>query len=55
MTNLDVLHPGHGTTDPSSLVHYLTEPVHVIMLATAAATVALLGHAAWRALVRKKR
>lgn len=22
-------HPGHGTTEPQSWVHYLTEPVHI--------------------------
>jgi hypothetical protein len=32
-------HPGHGTTDPSSWQHYLTEPVHVATLATAMALV----------------
>ena len=31
-------HPGHGTTDPESWRHYLTEPVHVL---TALAIVAL--------------
>jgi hypothetical protein len=29
-------HPGHGHTDPGSLTHYLTEPIHVIPLALAA-------------------
>ncbi len=28
-------HPGHGTTEPESWVHYLTEPVHVAMFAAA--------------------
>lgn len=28
-------HPGHGTTDPSSWRHYLTEPVHASVLASA--------------------
>ena len=32
-------HPGHGTTDPSSWRHYLTEPVHVGVLAGAVALV----------------
>ena len=32
-------HPGHGTTDPSSWRHYLTEPVHVGVLASAVALV----------------
>jgi hypothetical protein len=34
-------HPGHGTTDPSSVTHYVLEPVHatplvVIVLAVVA-------------------
>lgn len=29
-------HPGHGHTDPTSWVHYLTEPVHVVPFALAA-------------------
>ena len=28
-------HPGHGHTDPQSWTHYLTEPVHVAVLAIA--------------------
>ena len=49
------LHPGHGSTDPTSLLHYLTEPVHVVLLGMAAALVALLGAAAWRAIVDRWR
>ena len=30
-------HPGHGTTDPSSWRHYLTEPMHVAVLVAAIA------------------
>jgi hypothetical protein len=33
--SLAFAHPGHGTTDPSSWRHYLTEPIHVAMLASA--------------------
>lgn len=45
-------HPGHGTTDPSSWRHYLTEPVHVITLVVAVVAVVAL----WRfALAREKR
>jgi putative copper export protein len=40
MTNLAVLalaaHPGHGTTVSGTWMHYLTEPVHVLLLAGAA-------------------
>lgn len=25
-----VAHSGHGTTDPSNLVHFLSEPVHLL-------------------------
>jgi putative copper export protein len=32
-------HPGHGTTDPGSWRHYLTEPVHVAVIASALAFV----------------
>ncbi len=35
-------HPGHGTTDPGTWTHYLTEPVHVATLG-AAAFVAIVG------------
>jgi putative copper export protein len=34
-------HPGHGATDPEGLVHYLTEPVHVVALAAAAGAAAV--------------
>ncbi|HEY1558557.1 MAG TPA: hypothetical protein VGF94_27225 [Kofleriaceae bacterium] len=33
------MHPGHGTTDPDSWRHYLTEPVHVVTLAALAVVV----------------
>lgn len=40
-------HPGHGTTDPHSFVHYVAEPVHVAPLwlagiAASAAAISLL-------------
>lgn len=31
------LHPGHGTFEPSSLLHYLLEPAHALVLAAAVA------------------
>lgn len=36
-------HPGHGATEPSSWTHYLTEPLHVGVLAavTVAAVLSL--------------
>ena len=38
-------HPGHGTTEPSSWLHYLTEPVHVATIAAAAIAVVLIARA----------
>ena len=32
-------HPGHGTTDPSSWRHYLTEPMHIVAFAAVASVV----------------
>lgn len=32
-------HPGHGHTEPDTLRHYLTEPVHVLVLAAVVAAV----------------
>jgi hypothetical protein len=44
-------HPGHGSTDPSSWRHYLTEPLHVAVVVLAAiAAVAL-----WRYVLVKER
>jgi hypothetical protein len=34
---LALVHPGHGVTEPSSWRHYLTEPVHVLVVAGALA------------------
>ena len=42
---LALAHPGHGETDPGSWTHYLTEPVHVIVLAAVVAVIAAIG---WR-------
>jgi hypothetical protein len=30
-------HPGHGSLDPASLLHYLLEPTHALVLAVAIA------------------
>lgn len=46
-------HPGHGTTDPDSWAHYLTEPVHVVTLVAALAAATGIG-VAWRR-ARKRR
>lgn len=32
-TNTLFAHPGHGATDGHSMFHYLTEPMHVMVLA----------------------
>jgi len=37
-------HPGHGSTDPSSVVHYVTSPLHVGWMACA---LVLGSFAAW--------
>lgn len=34
-------HPGHGTTEPHSWAHYLTEPVHIFGVAAIAAVAIL--------------
>jgi hypothetical protein len=49
-----VLHPGHGLTEPSSLRHYLTEPIHVIAIASAVAVIAVVASYAWRAYQRQR-
>jgi len=46
-------HPGHGTTDPEGLVHYVTEPVHALALAAAACVAAAA--ALWRGRGRRVR
>ncbi len=51
---LAMLHPGHGTTDPSSWAHYLTEPIHVVALAGAVA-LAVTELALWRFARRRVR
>jgi hypothetical protein len=52
MPALASAHPGHGHTDPASVTHYVTEPVHVLPLALAVAlivVVAAAGFWLWRA------
>ncbi len=46
-------HPGHGHTDPSTWRHYLTEPLHVAVLAVAAAAV-LVTWLAYRRLAQQR-
>lgn len=48
------MHPGHGPTEPTSWLHYLTEPVHsgiALVVAIASAIVALAVWRKWRAKV----
>jgi hypothetical protein len=33
-------HPGHGDGEPSSWRHYLTEPIHVLVVVAAVAAIA---------------
>lgn len=35
-------HPGHGVTDPSSVAHYVLEPLHVAPVLIVAAAAALV-------------
>lgn len=36
-------HPDHGTTDPSSWLHYLTQPMHLVVLGGAAVLAVMIG------------
>lgn len=49
------MHPGHGQTDPESWTHYVTEPVHAIPLALAAASLVAAGWFGRRMLHRVRR
>jgi hypothetical protein len=44
---LALAHPGHGTTNPDSWRHYLTEPVHVVTAIAGIAAAIGIGWA-WR-------
>ena len=52
-TALASFHPGHGTTQPGSLVHYVAEPVHAVTLVLAAVAL-VLAAGALGMLLRKK-
>ena len=45
-------HPGHGSTDGHSLIHYLSEPMHAMVLAAVVLMVA--GSVTWLILKKKK-
>jgi hypothetical protein len=42
-------HPGHGQSEPTSVWHYLTEPLHVAVALAAVAAALLLARLARRA------
>lgn len=50
---LVLLHPGHGHTDPSGWLHYLTEPLHVATIGGAVVAAITVGTLAWRRLRRR--
>ncbi len=52
MLSLTLAHEGHGSTDGSSLIHYLLEPAHLPYTLTAAAII--VGFTCW-AILRKRR
>ncbi len=41
-------HDGHGTTAGHTLLHYTSEPLHLVGIVTAVLGVALLAVALWR-------
>ncbi len=45
-------HPGHGATEDHSLIHYLTEPMHAMVLA--AVLLMIAGSVTWLILKKKK-
>lgn len=45
-------HPGHGATDGHSIIHYLTEPMHAMVLA--AIVLMIAGSATWLIMKKKK-
>ncbi len=51
-TGSALAHPGHGTTDPGSLLHYLTEPVHVLPVALVVG-IGICAGQIWRAMHRQ--
>lgn len=46
-------HPGHGATDGSSLIHYLSEPLHATILASVIIIIAI--SATWMIMRKKMR
>ena len=54
-TSLAAFHPGHGTTAPSSLIHYVTEPMHVVTLVLSAVALLGIAGALWRLALRSSK
>jgi hypothetical protein len=52
-TALASFHPGHGTTQPGSVIHYVAEPVHAVVIVLAAVALVLFAGALGM-LLRKK-
>jgi hypothetical protein len=52
-TSLASFHPGHGTTAPGSVIHYVAEPVHAVTIGVVA-MVLLIAAGALAMLLRKK-
>ncbi len=46
-------HPGHGSTDGHSFIHYLTEPMHAMVLA--AVIIMIASSVTWLILRKKKK
>lgn len=46
-------HPGHGTTEPESWTHYLTDPVHATMLGGAVLGAIVVART-WRRATRRR-
>ena len=53
-TALASFHPGHGTTAPGSVIHYVAEPVHAIAIVLAAVALVLAAGALGMLAFRKK-
>jgi ABC-type uncharacterized transport system permease subunit len=54
-TSLASFHPGHGTTAPGSVIHYVTEPVHVVTLVLVAVALLVVAGALWSLALRSSK
>ena len=53
MSNVFLAHAGHGVTEGHSLVHYLSEPIHVTMILVGVAALSILARHILRTLQLK--